>query len=452
MGYLIKNQIIYNTALLFIIIFCTIINYDANMMSGLLILYQDFSDYFRAGCNPNLVFKNGFYTFPMWGYGIVLLIGKYKLLIIAFQQLLTFVTLLYTLKEVKNILVPKFFNQFKLVILFSFPWFFFHTSLWPYSICANLLLIGIINLIKALKFNSFKNIVISAVCFGIILNFRSDYYYYVFFLTAILLVLNYFYFKKIKGLNLRNSLIWILIINLFLIPWGVYTYKKTGSYLQTSTNAGHVFFIGLGQLPGNKWGITQEDNDSVMYSLIYNKYKNKTAKSLNFNENKFLIKEFISLVKKDPYEYLKKCTYVFYRIVRTPFYTGSLEKHFANESKINTIKIKIKQMLDNFNFLDLLKYVIMGEGLIYLSSALFNIFSIIIFISFLYFALKFIMLTNYKKIDIIVITISSLILFQLALSVFAFYMPIYNTNLYIFYIFSIFYIKHKLSNNSINNI
>jgi hypothetical protein len=450
MGY-IKNEIIYNIALLFIIIFCTIINYDANMMSGLFVLYQDFSDYFKSGCNAKLVFKNGFYTFPMWGYGIILLLGKYKLLIIVFQQLLTYITLLYTLKEVRNILMPKFFNQFKLVILFSFPWFFFHTSLWPYSICANLLLIGMITLIKALKLNSFKNIVISSICFGIILNFRSDYYYYIFFLTAILLILSIIYRNKIKGLNFKNSLIWIFIINVFLIPWGVYTYEKTGSYLQTSTNAGHVFFIGLGQLPNNKWGITQEDNDPVMYSLIYNKYKSKNAKSLNFNENKFLIEQFILLVKNDPFEYLKKCTYVFYRIIRTPFYTGSLEKYFASENKINDIKIKIKFMLDNFNFVDLFKYVLLGEGLIYLSSGLINIFSIIIFTSFLYYALKLIICINYRKIDIIVITVTSLILFQLALSLFAFYMPIYNTNLYIFYIFSIFYIKNKLSNISINN-
>jgi hypothetical protein len=227
----------------------------------------------------------------------------------------------------------------------------------------------------------------------------------------------------------------------------VYSYEKTGSYLQTSTNAGHVFFIGLGQLPNNKWGITQEDNDPVMYSLIYNKYKNNNAKSLNFNENKFLTEQFILKVKNDPYEYFKKCTYVFYRILRTPFYTGSLEKYFASEDKIKEIKIKIKYMLDNFNFADLLKYVILGEGLIYLASALINIFSIIIFISFLYLVLKFILFIKFKKIDIIVITIASLILFQLALSVFAFYMPIYNTNLYLFYIFSIFYIKNKLSNN-----
>ena len=48
----------------------------------------------------------------------------------------------------------------------------------------------------------------------------------------------------------------------------MFTNMQIGKPIPTSTNSGHVLFIGLGQLPGNKWGITPHDKDPVKTSLL----------------------------------------------------------------------------------------------------------------------------------------------------------------------------------------
>jgi len=59
-----------------------------------------------------------------------------------------------------------------------------------------------------------------------------------------------------------------------------------------STNGGHVLYISLGQLPGNKWGITALDEDIKMKTII----KDRLGPGVNtmaLDSDKILKNEYI---------------------------------------------------------------------------------------------------------------------------------------------------------------
>ena len=114
----------------------TILNYNSNLMAGILPYYYDFSNYFSNGLKFTKPFNKNIYTWPMWGYGLILLIGS-KLFIIILQQIITLFTIIIIRKYLRNIVYPISFKFISILILFAFPWFYFHVSLWPYSISAN---------------------------------------------------------------------------------------------------------------------------------------------------------------------------------------------------------------------------------------------------------------------------------------------------------------------------
>jgi len=166
----------------------TWLNWENEMMAGILPYYEDYANYFASGFDAAYDFKTGVDTFPMWGYGWVLLLTKNKFVIILFQQLLAIYTIYKTQQFLKELSIPESTMRWlRLFILLGFSWFIFHTALWPYSISANLS--------KGYYTDKFKYYILSAVLFGIMLNFRSDYLYY-FFALGLLLITHHIFIKK----------------------------------------------------------------------------------------------------------------------------------------------------------------------------------------------------------------------------------------------------------------
>ena len=412
----------------------TFLNYNANLMSGLIPLYLDFAQFFSSNFDLNLVFNSNNYTFPMWGYGFILLALKEKFIIIFFQQLLTFFTiiLLDNLLIKESLLKQKII--FRFLILLIPHWYLFQTSVWPYSINSNLLVISSIYLVKYMISYNLKYLCISAVIFGISLNLRSDYYYFQIFIVLIL------FFNILKGKrSIIHILIYIFILNILLLPWGIYTYKKTNHYLQTSTNAGHVFYISLGQLPNNLWKITAKDEDSSMKSILEKRLNSKNVNSLSYESNIYLMNEWKKNVFKNPLEYIKKCGFNIFQLFTTPFYSGSIEKMFANETELNKIKRNIKYLYVNYNIIKLIKYILFDKGSIYVSNFFLNLLGVIFFLVFSFtlilLLIKKSLLTLLKnpfyKISIFII------LYQITMNVMVFHMPIYNSNIILFYVFAL---------------
>jgi len=206
----------------------TWLNWENETMDGILPYYEDYANYFASGFDATYNFKKGAETFPMWGYGGVLLLTKNKFVIILFQQVLAIYTIYKTQQLLKELFIPESTMRWlRLFILLGFSWFIFHTAIWPYSIASNLLILSLLFLSKGYYTDKLKHYILSAVLFGIMLNFRSDYLYYFFALSLLLLIHHIFVKKK----NYLYSLSWAGLVLLMLFPWSIYTHQKTGHYL-----------------------------------------------------------------------------------------------------------------------------------------------------------------------------------------------------------------------------
>ncbi len=437
---LVLNNFIYYSALFTIVLISTYLNYFANWMQGLIKFYEEYAIYLSsyATLKNDLTFG----TFPMWGYGFVLLLFKSKLLIILLQQILTISVILYSeyiLKQYK--ICSKLIFQLRLFILFSINLFFVQTSLCPDGIGINLLALSVLTLVLYFKNKKNWTIILSAIFYGLMLNFRSDFYYFQFILLVILLTLRFF--KKIE-LKYTHLLLWIFTIQVLLIPWGLHTKSITGKYLQVSTNGGHVMFIGLGQLPNNPWGISPHDGDSVMQNVLETKDGHEIA-SCSYTGDKVLKKKWIQLVTDDPISFFQKCTYNVYKIIRNPFYAGNIDKRFLVPKESEKFRNQIKYYLNNGKILQALQMILSPPYLIFIFSYIINIWGISIFLLFFFYLTKYMYLTVFSFLsDPLILILLSLIIYQLSILILFFFMSFYHMFTMLFYILLIFIFKQKI--------
>ncbi len=438
---ILSDSKIYYSLLIVDIAICTILNYHADLMKGILPNYIDYASFFSSLFDLNTKFISNSYTFPMWGYGLVIAVTKSKLIIILFQQLLTLGTIFSIDFFARKYNWIKSIVFFRFLLLISFNWFFFHSSLYPYSISANLLILSVFLLLIFLQTKKVIALLTSGILFGILLNFRSDFYYYFIFVFIILIILKLC--KKII-VDFKWLIVWLLLINLFLVPWGIYTFKRTGHYIQTSTNAGHVFFISLGQLPNNCWGITPKDGDPLMKELLQKKF-GANANSLNYESDKFLLKQWKNNVRNHPFEYAKKCLYNIFMILKSPFYCGNVIYNFYSSEEISAIKTEINK---SETFISRIKTKLAKYGGYLFIQLFFNLLGQIVFFMFIIYFIKyfFAQWRNFFS-DPFGIILISLILYQLSLCVFTFFMTIYLSNVYLIFIFLIVYYRDKYKYN-----
>lgn len=430
LNFLSKDVNFYALLVVEIILF-TWLNWENEMMTGILRYYEDYANYFASGFDASYHFKAGAETFPMWGYGVILLLTKNKIIIILAQQLLTIYTIYKAQQLLKELAVPESTMRWlRLFIILSFSWFIFHTALWPYSISANLLILSLLYLSKGYYTDKFKFYVLSAVLFGIMLNFRSDYLYY-FFALSLLLITHHIFVKKKNHLF---GLAWAGVVLLMLVPWGIYTQHKTGHYLLNSTNGGHVLYISLGQLPGNKWGITAIDNDPKMKTIV----KNKLGPGVNtmaLDCDKLLKNEWKENIKNDPAEYIKKCLYNVYMTFVRPFANGEIyKKYISDKEEEKALKDALKKDISTVDIKSLLGKFTSKKYIGFFIPIVLNVFSILCFLFFLFCLL--IGIFKYRQAifsNWLILTLYTVIGYQLALQTLAFYNPNYHTNVLIFY-------------------
>ena len=423
-------------------------NYQANTMGGILPYYRNFAQLIRSGFQIDLEFP----TFPIWGYGFIYAITDNKILIF----LLQFCISLFTIYMLDKLMQQTFSTNaaktlLRFFLLFSFPWFSFNANLWPYSIAANFIILALIFLYTSFKNNKIWYAVISACLLGIALNFRSDYYLFPLSLAFILIIYRIYLWQKKLPTNIKMHIIslWLILTYVFLLPYAIYTKENTGHYLITSTNSGHVLFIGLGLFPDNKWGIIPFDWDPEMQRVLDAEFgQGKAPSSLQYEGDKFLREYFFNLVKEDPVEYMKKVVYSIYLMLRGGFYSGVYQNWASPAEGTNEdineslTKRDIKQILQIFQREGTLFTVLCSlQILIKAYSMLFFLF---FNLSLLFFLYKRFYQSNYLLSGMFII----IVLYQYAVCLLGYYMSGYITNLYLIYLSLIFwtidcYLKSK---------
>jgi hypothetical protein len=415
--------------------------------------YMDFKNIILSGFDPKASII-GAPTFPMWGYAWLLILTENKIVLIALQFSLAIFSVYY---GIKILLRNSIFNRmeiiiFKVVLIIGIPWFAFHSIRWPYSISVSLITISVFTIVEAFFFSRYVGtrfylrVVFSALLFGLALNFRSDYY-----LLPVLFFITILLFKKINTGSVIPAFIWVITIYLTLIPWALYTKKASGHFMFTSTNSGHVFYIGLGNLPGNKWGITQLDNDPKLAQLVIDFYGQPKA-TLLFETDSLIKKEFKRLISNDPKEYIKKCVYSFYKMSISGVYSG--EFYLKEQMKIQPLAYWIQpgdtweKGNSDYQRRYTLKYLFINDPLkllsvikpLELARIIINKVSLfegklIVFLSFLILPISLIYCIKRKNFFVIFFLI--VVLYQIAINVFAYNWYLYTSNVFLYLILNL---------------
>lgn len=405
-------------------------NYYAQAMSGLLPSYQAFANVIRAGFDTSIT---DYYplTFPLWGYGFLMAISNNYLFLKIVQLTLALSSVWYAIAviEKNKLLKPAFISLLKALLVICIPWYAFHTVLWPYSIASSLLIFSITMLYQASQQSSYFYWIISGLLFGILLNFRSDYILMPLGLSAIMLWHSWSY------TTIKKVILWISCIYLCLIPWALFTHKVCGHYLITSTNGGHHLLSGLGGNPHNKWGIAHinSDNCPVIHHFVKQIY-GENAITWDYKGDKLLKKTFFNLIKKDPYEYIKKCFFNFKSLLKDGVYNGEFFMKNSMERDDNFDKNSlffIKNGLHNPTLIKTFIAIKLQNISYWIASAVtsFSILSIFLclFIAFI---------TN----NLFSLLINSIIIYQISMNTLCHHYSGYTSNVFLFFILNILYL------------
>ena len=423
-----QNNTVFWTALVLEILLFSWLNFENETMSGIVRYYQDFAAFFQSGFSLSMPFKTGSETFPMWGYGFIFLVTQNKLLIVVFQQLLSLYTIYFVDKSLREI---KAFSDntyliFRIFALLGISWHILHTSLWPYSVSACSFTLSIFFVLRYFYFKTPKYIYYSGILLGITLNFRSDYVYFA-FAFAFLLGIIWWFSKQITP---KMIALWLALVFLLLMPWGIYTHYKTGHFLLSSTNAGHVLFISLGQLPNNIWHITPLDEDSTMRSTVH------PISSLSYNGDVVLKAAWKAKIKEQPKEFVKKCAYNACLYFLRPFSTGEIYRKFINDTaEIDALNGKLKKDIQGLSIKNILADFVDKRFMGFLIPILINLLGMAINGVFWGLVLYQLVKSRLKILsNPYFLVLLSVALYQFALLIFAYYHPNYNTNIFLMYV------------------
>ena len=464
----IKKKATINRKIIFVLtifwaLFISFLNWNNKLMLNLIPYYLDFADLFRNNLNFNLAeFIQNRPTFPMWGYGFLLNYIDSKFLIVALQLVLFLLIVLFSLSlRIQKVFgINKSWIPIILLCIPSFIGIFSTVSSYPIAIFCltiSIILFGVSvdkffanNKSKESNFvfkRCFVMIILSGLSAGITMNFRSDY---TLFFISMPFISSLFYLKwQNFRIQFKKSFFkfLILIIGFYLslftliTPWMNYTSANFNKRLLTSSNTGHVFFIGLGQLPNNKWGITTKDADPVKSEILL---KNGIEDSLSIEGDNLLKKEFFKLITQSPVEYFKKISLGIIRVTLGGIYIPEFfeislcdikDSHnwrissfvdTVSNSKCREIAKSIArgkfQDLFTFNFAYILRLCL--TAISFFSSTLVVLFGLFLLPKFIYKA--------WRMRSFVLIFTGLAILYQCLIGIFAFHMPLYMTNVYIF--------------------
>jgi hypothetical protein len=270
-------------------------------------------------------------TFPMWGYGWVLLLTTRQALLIGLQMAVALSAVWYFFHVLdESGLLNRWSRLFlRVLILLCTPWYAYHSIAWSQSLATSFLILSLSLLIAVAHGHraSWWLLGLSAICFGLNLNLASDLYLLPFALAAAC-----WWASTWTRTTAALGLIWLAGVNVMMAPWMIYTWHATGAPLVKSTNQGHVLMIGLGQDPLERFGITYSDGDPTMYRILREELGENFARrfyaSCSYEADLVLRRAFLRIVTSEPWAYLDLFQIKLRRILtgKTGTYAGEFDE------------------------------------------------------------------------------------------------------------------------------
>ena len=423
------------------------LNFNARAMSGILAYYEDFKRIILARFNPAVATMHA-PTFPMWGYGWLLVATDNKIALIIIQNLLALAAYWFFFHSAKRyqFFSPRALDLTKLALVLALPLYAFHAVLWPYSPSFSLLLASFTLLGIALKRRpghiDFGPLLLSGGVFGLMLNFRSDYCLLPFVIAATLLAV-----YRGSRASFASSLIWLSSIYVMLVPWALYAHHVSGHYLFTSSNGGMAMYIGLGNLPGNVWRITPVDGDPSVHRIVAEAIGPGTN-PLSADADPFLKRETMHLALADKGEYLRRLAYVLWKTLTGGVYQGEF---YADAScgegcrsvfvhrltAIGLTRLPIAFLTGSLHGLSRVRVI---GGMLTGVSYVYGVVTLLAS----YAAAPFCAFAAWRRRDLLPLLCVAIIAFQTMINVFIYEAAYYSTNAYFMHLLNIGFAVHLL--------
>jgi hypothetical protein len=243
----------------------------------------------------------------MWGYGWVLLLTTSKPLLIALQIVVALCSVWYLLRVLERSALLNAWSMalLRILLIGCTPWYAYNSIDWSQSLATSCLVVSVALLIEAARAGAFswRLLALSAICFGLNLNFASDLYLLPLFLAGA-----YFWYAGPSRAAAAQALAWLAVLAITLVPWMLYSWRAVGTPLVKSTNQGHVLLIGLGQDALRRFGTTYSDGDPLMYRILEEQLGHDFSKrfyaSCSYEADIVLRRAFLEIIARQPRDYL----------------------------------------------------------------------------------------------------------------------------------------------------
>jgi hypothetical protein len=331
-------------------------------------------------------------TYPIWGYPLLVslseLICCYEF-ILFIQYLLVLISLYILLREFNPKKIAEKIIFYGCILCYVMVM----STKWPDAILASCLFFFA-------YFHNKQNFLIAAILLGVAYNFRTE---------ALVFLLVYIIYIVVTEKRFTVTLSLMIVM-----PWLLLQYKNHQVFLPTTTNAGGVLYISLGQLPNNKWNRTHIDEDA--YKFIIQKTDGKIDYPWGCEANILLKKQFIDDINKHPTEFIKKLIYNTYKLTIGGLYTAELSNYFVKKDEQEKISRFYKSNLTVFlNDIFSFKKEAIGK---FISFSL-RLLSIIFLLFVLLYTFLYILNSHIKLSNILL----WIILLQMLITIFIQYQP-----------------------------
>lgn len=289
-------------------------------------------------------------TWPAWGYAFLIAIIPSFTIVILIQASIGVLSLAMLLNRLTNQTLKQ---KIILSLLFisAIPWYNQQVELYPSALAGSFTLLAILFLDTSIRLKSIKYAALAGVMSGFAQNFRTEFLLLPMFIGVCISVFHLIGTIRIRAF--KSILIFIITALVFQLPWMFFYHSQTGRYSLTESSLGHVLYVSLGSVPGNKYGYIGNDADAA----VPIQKAGFSYSSLSEEGNVFLKHLFIERVKENPWYMVQRTFQQLKNTVVAPFNWGEPRLDKVGQLHLDVLREEIKYQLGvGINAAELQKY------------------------------------------------------------------------------------------------
>ncbi len=279
-------------------------------------------------------------TYPMWGYpALVALLGDVPRVALQFALAAAVATI--TLRIAKRN-TPHGIWWHVIAAGVLVPWFALGSLNSASAVAVPLVWLSVFAFVRAEREKrSLWSFAGAGALLGLAVNFRSEFVPLALVVPAAGLVWTFATSRGLPRRRFPGPMTFAALALLPLAPWAALSYETTGTARLSSSNAGAVSVISLGQLPGNPWGIIHDDSEALR---LLGEAGYEELAPYSEDGDRRLREMFVELITDDPLAYASKVMHNARNVFAGGLYFGDWDAWFPGigTERVDVVKEKLK--------------------------------------------------------------------------------------------------------------